>query len=156
LLACTDGSHSFSQVNCSFLFFFSFHCCTVKLIVVLFVLLPFLWFYSPCILCFFHPTSVTSPNLYYSRTLVHNMLLLFCLPVKAKSQILVASQQLLPTGQLLTLFFFSFNVHTGGLIVVLLCYATLVFVLVTQHYLFLFLSFFGSGDLLGSCFFSSG
>jgi len=64
LLACTDGSRSFSQVNCSFLLFFSFHCHTDKLIVVLFVLPPFLCFYSPLHSQFlFYPTSVTSWNL---------------------------------------------------------------------------------------------
>jgi len=32
--------------------------------------------------------------------------------------------------------FFSFNLGTGGLIVALICYATLFFVLVTWNYLF--------------------
>jgi len=64
LLACTDGGCSFSQVNCSFLLFFSLHHHTDKLIVVLFVMLPFLCFLSPLHSPFlFYPTSVTSWNL---------------------------------------------------------------------------------------------
>jgi len=54
------------------------------LVVVLFVLLPFCVFTHLTFSVSFHPTSVTSKNLSSFGTLVHNILLLLNLSVKAK------------------------------------------------------------------------
>jgi len=82
LLACTDGSHSIFTGYLFFLFFFSFHCHTDKLIVVLFVL-PFCVFTHLAFSVSFSTPHLWLPETFLLGTLVHEHIAAFCLPVKA-------------------------------------------------------------------------